>query len=139
LTAIDEVDSQDWGCGKWRIMRGEKTASHFLSPNFPLAPQRLSERKDSHKDSQLVIWPFVGCFLDSQQGHLAQDPKLFGKSLFSSQFVPTPALSSQTMKGVWSHELRVCCHPNKHRNVICNMKYAKIENIREGPAGRAWV
>jgi hypothetical protein len=46
----------------------------FSLPEFAHWHLRDSLRvNDSHEDSQLVIWPFVEHFLDSQQGHPAQD------------------------------------------------------------------
>jgi hypothetical protein len=115
-------------------VRGEKTASPFSPRTFPLASQRLYERKASFKDSQLVIWLLAVTFLGLPTRSSGPRPQLFGKSLFSSQFSHTPALSSQTTKGVWYQELWLCCHPNKHRNVIYNMKYAKNREHKEGPA-----
>jgi hypothetical protein len=102
---------------------GEESSKKLSPPRIlPLTSLRISEGKGH---LQLVIGSLSGHFSDSQQGLLAQDRNYYEGAFLPSQFVHTPALSSQTTKGVWYQELWVRRRPNKDRNAIYNMKYAK--------------
>jgi hypothetical protein len=120
-----QMENNEWG-----------ESSKKLSPprTLPLKSLRISEGKRSSPTSH---WLPIGMILGLPAGPFGPRPKLLGGGLFPCQFFHTPALSSQTTKGVRYQELWVCRHPNKNRNVIYNMKYARKNRERKG--GSCWT